>query len=291
MSTNRVGLAVGMMVAAACFNSLDAVIVRLLAGEVHPLMIGFFRAFFGLVAFSPWIFARVDLRASPYRMLHAVRGCLKLASLVSLFIAFAHAPLAEVTAINFTMPMFLVLGAWLFLQERIGPASALGIIVGFVGVVIIIRPSAGGFDEWLLFALAGAVLMAAAQIMLRRMAVNDSTDRLVAWNLVATVPFGFVIMLPVWSTPTWEQLGLLALQGALGAFNMSLVTRAFAMAPASVLAPLDFLRLPIVALMAFVFFAELPVMQMWIGASVIIGATIISTSGFKRRKSLPADAE
>jgi hypothetical protein len=60
-------------------------------------------------------------------------------------------------------------------------------------------------------------------------------------------------MLPVWSMPTWSELGLVAMQGALGAFNMTLITRAFGMAAASVLAPLDFLRLPVVALMAFCF--------------------------------------
>ena len=105
MQPGRTGLAVCMMVAAAFLNSLDAIMVRSLAGGVHPLMIGFFRSFFGLLAVSPWIVSRVDLKASPYRVLHVVRAGLKLASLVALFVAFAHAPLADATAINFTMPM------------------------------------------------------------------------------------------------------------------------------------------------------------------------------------------
>ncbi len=290
MSTNRTGLSVAIMVLAACLNSLDAVIVRLLAGEVHPLMIGFFRSFFGLMAVTPWIIRGVNLTASPFRALHAARAGLKLMAIVCLFVAFAHAPLADATAINFTMPIFLVLGAWLFLGERVGRASILGVVAGFIGVMIIIRPSGDqGFDPWLLFALAGAVLTAASQLLLRRMALRDTTDRLVAWNLITTVPLGLIIMLPVWSMPTWTQLGLLALQGVLGAFNMTIITRAFAMANASVLAPLDFLRLPVVALMAFLVFAEIPVIQMWIGAAVIIGATVIATGGAARRKKSPVD--
>lgn len=290
MSANRTGLAIAIMVLAACLNSLDAVIVRLLAGEVHPLMIGFFRSFFGLMAVTPWIIKGVDLKASPFRALHAARAGLKLMAMVCLFVAFAHAPLADATAINFTMPIFLVLGAWLFLGEKVGRGSILGVVAGFVGVTIIIRPSgAQGFDPWLLFALVGAVLTACSQLLLRRMAQRDTTDRLVAWNLIATVPLGLVVMLPVWSMPTWTQLGLLALQGMLGAFNMTIITRAFAMANASVLAPLDFLRLPVVALMAFLVFAEIPVIQMWIGAAVIIGATVIATGGAARRKKSPVD--
>jgi len=289
MTIGRTGLAISMMVAAAFLNSLDAIIVRSLAGEVHPLMIGFFRSFFGLLVVSPWIVARIGLRASPYRVLHAVRAGLKLASLVTLFIAFAHAPLADATAINFTMPVFLVLGAWLLLGERVGIASVVGIFAGLVGVVIIIRPGASGFDQWLLFALAGAILTAASQLMLRRMALRDSTDRLVAWNLIMTVPLGLIVMLPVWSMPTWNQLGLLAVQGVLGALNMTLITRAFGLANASVLAPFDFLRLPIVALMAFTLFGETPAAQTWIGAALIIGATIVATSGWPWRRKPPVD--
>ncbi len=289
MTIGRTGLAISMMVAAAFLNSLDAIIVRSLAGEVHPLMIGFFRSFFGLLVVSPWIVARIGLRASPYRVLHAVRAGLKLASLVTLFIAFAHAPLADATAINFTMPVFLVLGAWLLLGERVGIASVVGIFAGLVGVVIIIRPGASGFDQWLLFALAGAILTAASQLMLRRMALRDSTDRLVAWNLIMTVPLGLIVMLPVWSMPTWNQLGLLAVQGVLGALNMTLITRAFGLANASVLAPFDFLRLPIVALMAFTLFGEAPAAQTWIGAALIIGATIVATSGWPWRRKPPVD--
>ncbi|MGF9564579.1 DMT family transporter [Neorhizobium sp. JUb45] len=290
MIANRTGLAVAIMVVAAFLNSLDAVIVRFLAGEVHPLMIGFFRSFFGLIAVTPWIIKGVNLSASPFRSLHAVRAGLKLLALVCLFVAFAHAPLADATAINFTMPIFLVLGAWLILGEKVGGGSIAGVVAGFIGVMIIIRPSGDqGFDPWLLFALAGAVLTASSQLLLRRMAVRDTTDRLVAWNLITMVPLGLIIMLPVWSMPTWTQLGLLALQGVLGAFNMAIITRAFSMANASILAPLDFLRLPIVALMAFLVFAEIPAIQTWIGAAVIIGATVIATGGAARRKKPPVD--
>lgn len=285
MIANRTGLAIAIMMLAATINSVDAVIVRFLAGEVHPLMIGFFRAFFGLLAVTPLLIRGVDLMGSPYRLLHATRAGLKLAALVCLFVAFAHAPLADAVAINFTMPLFLVIGAWLVLGEKVGGASIAGVIAGFVGVLIIMRP--GGqqqLDPWLLFALAGAMMTAASQLILRHMAVRDKADRLVAWNLLTMVPLGLIVIVPVWSTPTWGQLGLLALQGVLGAFNLSIVTRAFAMANASVLAPLDFLRLPIVALMAFLVFAEVPALQTWLGAAVIIAAAIVATGGAAPRK-------
>lgn len=275
----QAGMAMAMMVCAALLAGLDAVIVRTLAGAVHPLIIGFFRALFGLLAVLPWILTRVDLRASPYRGLHVLRAGLKLASLVAIFVAYAHAPLADATALNFTMPIFLTLGAWLVLGERIAPPRLVAVAAGFLGILVIIRPGAAAFDPWLLFALAGAILTAIIQLMLRGMAQRDSTPRLIAWNLLAMVPLAALAAAPVWVTPHPQQLALLALQGVLGAANMTLITRAFALADASVLAPLDFLRLPIVAVMAFVFFGEIVPTVTWIGSAIIMAGVIFAASG------------
>ena len=280
----RTGTAVLIMVAASILAGFDAVIVRMLAGGVHPLTIAFFRALFGLCAVLPFMMRRVQLLASPYRVAHVVRAGLKFASLVALFIAFAHAPLADATALNFTMPIFLTLGAWLFLKEEVAPSVIGGVLAGFVGVMIIVRPGAGTFDPWLLFALAGAILTAVSQLMLRRMALRDTTDRLVAWNLLAMVGLGLLAAVPVWVTPTPMQLGLLALQGVLGALNMTLITRAFAMANATYLAPLDFLRLPVVAVMAFLFFGEVAPVTTWIGAATIFIATLAAAGGARLRR-------
>ncbi len=275
--------AVALMLAATVLAGLDAVIVRSLAGGVHPLMIAFFRALFGLLAILPWIVLRVDLRASPYRGLHVLRAALKQASLVAMFLAFTHAPLADATAISFTTPIFLTLGAWLVLRERVDVARLAGVAAGFLGILVVVRPASGSFDPWLLAALAGAVLTALIQLVLRRMAQRDTAQRLVAWNLLAMAPLGLAGALPVWVAPTPQELGLLAVQGVLGALNMTLITRAFGLAEASLLAPLDFLRLPVVALLAYAFFAERVAPATWLGGAFIILAAILAGWSGRRR--------
>ncbi|SNR61538.1 DMT family transporter [Paracoccus sediminis] len=275
MSRRTGRAAAGLMLAAAVLAGLDAVIVRLLAGQVHPLVIGFFRALFGLLAVLPWAIGRVNLRASPWRWMHVLRAGLKLASLVAVFVAFAHAPLADAMALTFTMPLLVTLGAWAFLGESVGPGRLLGVIGGFAGILVIVRPGAD-FDPWLLFALGGAVLTAIIQLMLRHMSHADTTERLVAWNLIAMAPLGLLAALPVWGTPSREQLALLALQGAIGALNMTLITRAYGLADVSFLAPLDFLRLPVVGILAWLFFAELAPVSTWIGAAVIVASVLLS---------------
>jgi len=279
--------AAGMMLAATVLNACDGVIIRLLAGEVHPFVIGFFRASFGLIFLLPWILRRGDLMASPYRWMHVLRAGLKLASLLALFVAFANAPLSDVTAISFTTPLFLLLGACLFLGEGLTLARVASVVMGFVGMLIILRPEAGGFDGALLFALVGAVLTATIQLILKGMSGHDRADRLVAWNLIAMVPLALILALTAWQTPSPRALGLMAVQGALGAASQALVTRAFSLADASFLAPLDFLRLPVIALMAFVFFGEISGIATWIGAGAIVLAVLLGafSKGGKKQGS------
>ena len=120
-----------------------------------------------------------------------------------------------------------------------------------------------------------AVLTAIIQLMLKVMSRRDSTETLVAWNLIVSVPLALGPALWFWSTPTAGQWGLLLAQGALGALNQSVVTRAFQLADASVVAPMDFLRLPFVAIAAFAFFGEVAGISTWVGAAVIFVATLM----------------
>lgn len=275
-------LTVAIMVGVAFLNAMDAVIVRLLAGEVHAFVIGFFRAAFGLLVMLPWILRRVDMRASPYRGLHVLRAGLKLASLIALFIAYQRAPLPDATAIVFSLPLFVMLGAWIFLGERIGPAQVAALVLGIAGMLVVIRPGGHGFDPALGFALAGAALTASIQLILKRMAERDTSDRLVAWNLASMTGLGLILALAVWQTPTPWQLALLLLQGALGVANQTLVTHALRISDASFVGPLDFIRLPAVALLAWGFFGEVAGLATWAGGALILVGVVISTRSRRR---------
>ncbi len=278
-SLSQRALVTVLMAIVALLTAIDAVIVRLLANEVHPFVIAFSRSLFGLLAVMPWIIRRVELAESPYRWLHAIRAGMKLLALVSFFVAFANAPLAEVTAITFTAPIFLTLGGWLLLRERMVLSRALVLLVGFGGMLLIIQPGDGGISIALLFALAGALITAAIQLILKRMSLHDTTDRLVAWNLLAMVTLALVPAIIFWTTPSPVQFGLLIAQGLLGALNMTLATRVLSLTDVSLIAPLDFLRLPLVAALAYLMFGEIPGVSVWIGAAVIFGATLLVAGG------------
>ncbi len=285
-STERAALiGVALMAVVAVLSSIDAVIVRQLSPGVHPFVIGFTRALFGCLFFLPFILSRPHILRSQFRFLHAFRAALKLASLIAFFFAFATAPLADVTAIAFTAPIFVTVGAWIFLSEAPRKLRIIAVIVGFIGVLLVLRPGQGdGIAIGLVFALAGAFLTAVIQLILKPMSSRDSTETLVAWNLIVTVPIAAIPAWFVWQTPALNEWLLLALQGVLGALNMGLVTRAFSMAEASLLVPIDFLRLPMVAALGFVLFGQIVPATTWIGGAVIFSATLLMARSARNRQ-------
>ncbi|WMS45065.1 DMT family transporter [Acuticoccus sp. MNP-M23] len=276
-------IAAALMTLAAAFNAVDAAIVRVVAVEVHPFAIGFFRALFGLIVVMPWILARRHNLTTTRLPLHALRAGLKLLSLVAFFAALAHAPLAEVTAIAFAVPIFVTLGAWLILGEKVGRLRALALPIGFIGVIIILDPGAHGIPPAIWLAVIGMLLQATIVVILKRMSADESAFTLVAWNLILSVPLAIIPALFVWTTPSWPILGLLMMQGAFGALNMTLITLAVSMAPASFVAPFDFMRLPFVALLAYVLFGEDVQLTTWIGAGLILLTTALVARSSRNR--------
>lgn len=270
-------MAVIFAVGAAILAATDAVIVRALNGAVHPFVIGFFRAFFGAVILLPWVVLRPSvLRSSHSLHQHAVRAGFKLLAMVAFFAAFSWGALADVTAIAFTSPIFVLLGAALTLGERPGPVMIGAVVLGFVGAMLIVGPSGAGFSLAILLALVGAVLQSAIQLILKSMSKGDSTSTLVVWNLLFTVPIALLFALPFWATPGAKELSLLALQGLVGTACMGMMTHAFSLAPATIIAPVDFLRLPLVALGGFALFGEHIALTTLCGGGLIGFAALVA---------------
>jgi drug/metabolite transporter (DMT)-like permease len=274
-----------LMIIAAISISIDTIIIRIVSAEVHPFEIGFFRNLFSLVVLAPWL-VRNGLRGlrSPRIPLHWARAVLKLAAIICFFYAVKLLPLASVTAIAFTTPLFVALGSMLLLGEPALKRRVLAVFAGFVGVLIVIRPGAAVFTPDVFVALAAAVGLAGVGMMMKYLSVRESPPAIVSLNLLMTAPIALVIMLPVWTVPGPEIFGLLVVQGLLGGLSQLSFSRAMSMADASVLIQLDFLRLPLVVMLAAIFFGEPADVWTLVGGTVIFGATV-ALVGRERRVS------
>ncbi len=288
-----------MLVLASC-TALDVVIIRIVGQSLHPFEIGFFRVFFALLLVTPWLIRAgwVDLRTE-FLPLHAGRAALKLAGQIAYFYAILIMPLADVAAIGFTKPMFVAIGAVLFLGEIMRARRWAAIAIGFLGILIILRPASGVFDPWILTAVAAAIALAAVTLMMKYLSSREATTRILAWNLVISVPIALVLALPVWTTPSLFLLALLLLQGGLGALAQLSMARAMRLADASAITAVEFIRLPLVAILAYIFFGELADFWTWAGAAVILGSTLylvrreasMATKRTARTSQMPIEPE
>lgn len=209
---------------------------------------------------------------------HALRSLSGTMSMFCLFAAITLIPLADVTAIAFTSPMFLTVLAMLFLGERIHRFRWTALGVGFLGVLIMIGPHlsfADGSSMGVLAALGNAFFSAIAMVFLRRMSGHEHAITITFYFSLTFMTCAALTALQGWPSPTATQWILICLAGLFGVFGQLVMTYSYRYAEASTIAPLDYSNLLFAVLLGYVFFAEIPSVSVWIGAPLVVGAGLI----------------
>ena len=263
-----------MLAAAVFFSGLNT-FIRLAAGEVPVLEVVFFRNFFNLAFMLPWLL-RIGLAALRTERLglHALRSGFGLASMLLQFWAIALMPLAEATALSFTVPLFATLAVAVVLGETVGVRRAVALIVGFAGTVIMLRPGFVEVSTPALAILAASVLIASGFTCVKVLTRTESPNAMVLFMGLFMAPVSLVPALFVWEWPSAVGWFYLVGVGACATFGHLCFNRAFASADVSVVMPYDYSRLLIVAVIGYALFAEVPDVWTWIGAGVIVAANI-----------------
>lgn len=268
-----------MVLSSICFAALLG-LVRYLADAhgMNVFVISFWRNGFSILVFLPWLM-RYGLGAahSQRHGLLVSRAALMTASSTAMFFAAALMPIAEATAISFTTPLFSIILAILFLRERVGPRRLIALAVGMLGVVIILRPGAAAIDPAAGLPLLAALTFGGVVVLSKALTSGDSPEAIGFWLATYMVPISLVPAAFFWSWPAWGDLPWLAALGAAAAGNMYFITRAVQIGDASQTAPYDCVRLPFVALVGYVFFAQSVDLWVWLGAAVIVTSTIYVT--------------
>jgi drug/metabolite transporter (DMT)-like permease len=263
------------MCAAATAFALMVTLVRQLTDGLHPLQVVFFRTGFGLLAMLPWLLRqgfRV-MRTSRLR-LHLLRALIGIFAMVGWFTTLSLMPLAEATALSFTAPIFTSVLAVLLLGEVMRARRWSATMIGFLGALVIVRPGFAAIQPAALLAIATAAIWASSTVLIKVMARTESAGAITTYMVLLTTPMTLLAALFVWQNPSLEQLAFAALLGAAGSAGHTCMSRALAAADATLVAPFDYLRLPIVALIAFLAFGEVPSLWVWIGGTVIAASSI-----------------
>lgn len=263
-----------MMAAGILFVATSAA-VRHLSHDLHFIQIAFLRSAFGIACMLPWL-ARVGVGAMRTRHTgrYVLRGMTSVSAMFCWFGALAAMPIADATSVSFATPIFVSIGAVIFLREPMRRHRWIGLAVGFAGTVIILRPGFAEINVGALLVLVSAVFIAWSAIIVKIVARHDPPDTIAFYQLVYMLPLSLVPAAFLWRWPTVEQWLWAAAVGVLSTFAQRALTRSYAAADASAVAPFDFLRLPFAAVLGFAAFLELPDLWTLAGGLIIFVASI-----------------
>jgi drug/metabolite transporter (DMT)-like permease len=248
-------------------------IVRYIDNHLHPLETALIRYVLGLVVLAP-MFIRYGLRPFYSRHIprHALRGAVHGIGVMLWFYAVTQIPLAEVTALSFISPIFVAVGASLFLGENLTPRRIIVIAVGILGVLVILRPGAEVISFGAIAMLIAAPLFAASKILTKSLVKHDSATTIVAYlsvfaTLTMAIPAAFV-----WQTPTLNELFWLFATAVFATLSHLCLTRGLALVDVTVAQPVEFLQLVWSTLLGVIVFDERPSLWVWIGAGIIVAS-------------------
>lgn len=206
---------------------------------------------------------------------HVVRVILAAAGVQMWVLGLAYVPIWQAIALIMTSPFFVVAGAGLLLRERVDAGRWLAVIAGFAGGMIILAPWSDAFGFATLYPLAAAAFWAAASLMTKRLTRSESADTVTVYLLLLLTPVNAAVAtIDGFQAPAGPVLYLVAAAGVLTFLAQYVLTRAYASADAAYLQPFDHLKLPFNVLLGWLVFGFVPVGSMWLGAALIIAASL-----------------
>ena len=263
-----------ILISAICLTAMAAAI-RYLSADVHTFIIAFFLIGLGFLFMAPWLIrTRFQGLKTTKISWFLARAIATIIGSLGFFYALGKIPLADAVAIMFTRPLYGTVFAIVFLGEIVGQRRWTALGIGFLGVLVMVRPGFEVINYGLAAVFVASIAGAAAAILIRYLSRTESPDTITMYMVLLSTPVMLILALFVWETPTWEQLGWLSFTGLAGTLGQRAMSRGYAAADASIVLPVDFSRLLIAALFGYLLFSELPSIYTAIGGTLIFVSTV-----------------
>ena len=262
-------------------------LVRFVSEVLPPFQIAFFRNIFGLAfLFQLLMRSRFAVLRTKQIGLHALRGVINIAAMLMFFTALSISPLAKITALSFTAPIFMAVLAVLILGERFRIYRWSAILIGFFGMLIILRPGLVTIDTGALLVTASAALWAVAMIIIKIQSRTETSLTIVAYMGIFLGVFSIVPALWVWQPFGLQTLGWMVLIGLSGTIAQMALSQSLKETDPTAILPFDFLKLIWTAIIGAWFFAEIPDVYTWTGAAVIFLSGLFIVLRERRQSTL-----
>lgn len=272
--SSQLGRAVFWTITAGATFAVSQAIIRYSAQQLPPFEVLFLRYFFGAAFMVPWMMRGgwTFIKNAPFKKF-LLRSLTILCGAMLWFYALSIMPLPEASALSFANPLFTMVLAGLILKERISGARWIAVVVGFAGVLVMMRPGAEAVSIGAIIVLGSCVFNSLSGIQNRMLAQTESTAAVVAYTALLMTPMSLVPAVFDWVWPSWEMIGWSVLLSGILTLGHLAFTYSFRLAEASAMMPYQYLRLPMVVFLAYVCFGETLDVWGWAGAAIIIGSS------------------
>ena len=275
-----------LAIGATLFGSFMGAGVKLLSNDLHPIIICFYRCLMGLIIITPFVAAN-NFKAikSSNTKLQLIRAGVNIVSMICWFTAIGIMHFEKATALGFTTPLFTTVLAVIVLGEVIRFHRTAALILGFIGIIIIIRPGYLPFEYGTLLMLAASLSFSFVLIFVKKLSATDSSITIIFYHLLFMTPVFFILSLFFWETINLNQLIIFVFMGASGLLSHWCLAQAFKFSDTTFVMPLQFTKLIWASLIGLFIFAEQPDIWTWIGGIVIFISVVYITyrEAFKKK--------
>jgi len=275
-----------LAIGATLFGSFMGAGVKFLSDDLHPIIICFYRCLMGLILITPFV-ARNNFHAlqTDNMRLQIFRALINIISMICWFSAISMMHFEKATALGFTTPLFTTVLAVLILGEVIRFHRTAALLLGFVGILIIIRPGYMPFEFGTVLMLIASFSFSFVLIFVKKLSATDSSLTIIFYHLLYMTPAFFILSLFYWENINFNQLIIFILMGASGLLSHWCLAQAFKMSDTTFVMPLQFTKLIWASLIGLFIFAEQPDVWTWVGGVIIFISIVYITyrEAFKKK--------
>ena len=278
MNRNKFLTVALLAIGATFFGSFMGACVKLLSDDLHPIIICFYRCLMGLIIVTPFIIKNNFQALQTDNMrLQILRALINIISMICWFTAIGMMHLEKATALGFTTPLFTTVLAVIVLGEVIRFHRTAALLLGFIGILIIIRPGYVPFEFGTVLMLIASFSFSFVLIFVKKLSATDSSLTIIFYHLLYMTPAFFILSLFYWQSINYNQLVIFSLMGASGLLSHWCLAQAFKMSDTTFVMPLQFTKLIWASLIGLFIFAEQPDIWTWVGGIIIFISVVYIT--------------
>ncbi len=285
---NNNQLAIFLIIISIIFGTLMGTFIKLAQEELNVFTTGFLRFFFGFLIITPYILkTKFKVFSTKNLKIHILRSALNLPAMLLGFAALAMLPLEKMTAIHFIVPIIVTILAVIFLKEKIYLYRSIALVMGFLGMLIILRPGIIDISIGIYMALISSLIWSVVIILTKKVSKDDSAITILSHQYVYMSLFSFPLVIYFWEQPSLNTIIFILCAAMSGTVLHIALNHAYKLVDVTMTQPYSFLGLIVSSIIGYFVFSDKPDFYTWLGASVIFcGVLLISYRELQLNKEI-----